>query len=109
MIKNLIMENVMLTKRFFKTKDEVEVTFDFSREDLKSVALAGEFNDWKPVSMKLIKKDKSFRTKIRLPKGGEFKFKYLLNDKEWENDYKADRYIANSLGTEDSIVSTIVD
>lgn len=108
-MKILIMENEMLIKRFFKTKDEVEVTFEFSREDLKSVALAGDFNDWQPVNMKLNKKEKSFRTKIRLPKGEEFKFKYLLNEDEWENDYQADKYIANSLGTEDSIVSTIVN
>lgn len=99
----------MLTKRFFKTKNEVEVTFEFSREDLKSVALAGEFNDWQPVSMKLNKKENSFRTKIRLPKDSEFKFKYLLNEAEWENDYQADKYMPNSLGSEDSIVSTMAD
>jgi 1,4-alpha-glucan branching enzyme len=104
-----MMENKMLTKRFFKTKDEVEVTFEFSREGLNTVALAGEFNDWQPMSMKLNKKEKAFRTKIRLPKGEEFKFKYLLNEDEWENDYQADKYIANSLGTEDSVVSTVTD
>lgn len=103
---NLIMENTMLTKKFFKTKDEVEVTFEFSREDVTSVALAGEFNDWQPLAMKFNKKEKVFRTKVRLPKGGEFQFKYLLNEDEWENDYQADKYIPNIAGTEDSVVST---
>jgi len=96
----------MLTKKFFKTKDEVEVTFEFSREDVTSVALAGEFNNWQPVDMKFNKKDKVFRTKLRLPKGGEFQFKYLLNETEWENDYQADKYISNTAGTEDSVVLT---
>lgn len=96
----------MLSKKFFKTKDEVEVTFEFSREDVQSVSLVAEFNEWQPVAMKYNKKEKAFRTKCRLPKGGEFQFKYLLDDNEWENDYQADKYVANSVGTEDSVVST---
>ncbi|XPF95968.1 isoamylase early set domain-containing protein [Colwellia sp. RE-S-Sl-9] len=96
----------MLTKKFFKTKDEAEITFEFSRDGVESVALVAEFTDWQPLEMKFSKKEKAFRTKVRLPKDGQFQFKYLLNGAEWENDYQADQYIPNSFGSEDSVVST---
>ncbi|WP_371188650.1 isoamylase early set domain-containing protein [Thalassotalea maritima] len=96
----------MLTKKFFKTKDEAEITFDFSRDDVESAALVGEFNDWQPINMKYVKSAKVFRAKVRLPKDQQFEFRYLLNGDEWENDYKADNYLANEYGSENSVVST---
>ena len=96
----------MLKKKFFKTKKEAEVTFEFSRDDIKSVALAGEFNEWSPLTMKYVKKDKVFRTRVRLPKDSSFRFKYLLDNETWENDYQADAYVPNQFGTEDSVVNT---
>ena len=100
------MEYTMLTKKFFKTKDEAEIVFDFSRDDVESVSLFAEFNDWQPIEMKFSKKFNSFRTKVRLPKGESFQFRYLLNDSEWENDYKADNYLPNNFGSENSVLLT---
>lgn len=97
----------MLSKKFFKTKDEAEVTFEFDRCDVSSVALVADFNNWQAIDMKFNKKSQSFKTKVRLPKGGTFQFRYLLNDTEWENDYKADQYIPNTFGTENSVVTTL--
>ncbi len=96
----------MLKKKFFKSKEETEVTFEFAREDVSNVAIAGDFNQWQPAPMKYVKKDNVFRTRIRLPKNQDFSFRYLLNEKEWENDYAADAYIPNPYGTENSVVST---
>ena len=96
----------MLTKRYFKTKNEAEVTFEFNRSDVTSAELVGDFNDWQAIEMKFNKKAQSFKTKIRLPKGHSFHFRYLLNGSEWENDYKADQYIANVFGSENSVVNT---
>ncbi|OED43581.1 1,4-alpha-glucan branching protein [Endozoicomonas sp. (ex Bugula neritina AB1)] len=96
----------MLKKKFFKTKSEAEVTFEFARKDIKSVALAGEFNEWSPLKMNYIKKDKVFRAKVRLPKNATYRFKYLLDNEIWENDYKADAYVPNTFGSEDSVVTT---
>ena len=97
----------MLIKKFFKTKDEAEITFEFTRDDVTSVSLCGDFSDWQPVSMKFNKKEKSFRTKIRLPKGENFHFRYLINESEWENDYEADAYLPNGFGTDNSVVTTL--
>jgi 1,4-alpha-glucan branching enzyme len=96
----------MLNKKFFKSKPETEVVFEFAREDVSSVKLAGDFNEWTPEPMKFDKKTGSFKLKLRLPTEAEFQFKYLLNDAEWENDYAADAYIPNDQGTENSVIST---
>lgn len=96
----------MLTKRFFKTKDEIEVTFEFCRSDVTSAELVADFNDWQAIEMKFNKKTQSFKTKVRLPKDGAFHFRYLLNKTEWENDYKADQYLPNEFGSENSVINT---
>ena len=96
----------MLNKRFFKTKNEAEVTFEFSHPDADDVCLLGEFNDWQPMPMKLNKKLGVFKCKQRLPVDKEFHFRYLINGKQWDNDHHADGYSANNFGTENSIVNT---
>ncbi|MEI6894157.1 MAG: isoamylase early set domain-containing protein [Colwellia sp.] len=95
----------MLTKKYFKTKDEAEVTFEFERNDVKSVSLHGDFNDWQAIEMKFIKKSQSFKTKVRLPKGGTYHFRYLLDNTEWENDHAADQYLPNEFGSDNSVVT----
>ena len=96
----------MLSKRVFKTKNETEVTFAFSRDNVKTVELVGEFNCWQPAPMKFNTKKKVFITKVRLPNDRSYHFRYLLNGQEWENDYEADNYVANDFGSENSVVST---
>ena len=96
----------MLKKKFFKTKNEAEVTFEFAADNIKTVSLVADFNKWEPVVMRFVKKDKVFRTKVRLPKDETFCFRYLLDNKEWENDHKADQYTPNPFGTDNSVVST---
>lgn len=100
----------LITKKYLKTKDEIAVTFEFNlcRSDLKSVSLFGDFNNWEPTKMIFVKKSKSFKVKINLPKEKIFQFKYLLDSSEWENDYKADQYIKNEFGSENSIVNTAI-
>ena len=51
----------MLSKRFFKTKDETEVTFEFKHPDADDVQLVAEFTDWQPVPMKFSKKEQVFK------------------------------------------------
>ncbi|MDN3651917.1 isoamylase early set domain-containing protein [Thalassotalea ponticola] len=96
----------MLNKKFFKTKNEAEVTFAFARDDINDVLLYADFNNWQPIKMSYVKSSNSFKAKVRLPKDCEFEFRYLLNGSEWENDYCADAYRANEFGSDNSIVST---
>lgn len=96
----------MLKKKFFKTKDECEVTFEYKDASVESVALVSESNDWKPVEMKKRKKDGVFYTKVRLPKQGQFQYRYLVNGQTWVNDDAADAYVPNEFGGQNSLVDT---
>ncbi|WP_413284634.1 isoamylase early set domain-containing protein [Vibrio sp. MA40-2] len=97
----------MLKKRFFKTKDEVEVTFEWPQGEETSVSIAGDFNDWQATPLKLNKKNKVYALRLRLPKGQTFQFRYLINGEIWENDQAADDYVRNSFGSDNSLISTI--
>ncbi|MCP4417484.1 MAG: 1,4-alpha-glucan branching protein [Chloroflexi bacterium] len=97
----------MLKKKFFKTIDECEVTFEVTVEAANSVALVCEHNGWEPIQMKQAKKG-PFRTKIRLPKEGQFQFRYLVDGQQWHNDKTADAFWGNEHGSENSVISTVV-
>lgn len=95
----------MLKKKFFKTIDECEVTFEVTVEDAEQVALVSEHNGWEPIQMKKLKKG-PFRTKVRLPKDGQFQFRYLVDENEWRNDEAADAYWVNEHGGDNSVIFT---
>ncbi|MCP5100054.1 MAG: 1,4-alpha-glucan branching protein [Chloroflexi bacterium] len=97
----------MLKKKFFKTKDECEVTFEVALPEANEVVLIGEFNDWAPIQMKKAKaKNAPFRVKVRIPKDGKFQFRYFVNAQAWHNDDAADAYCSNEHGSDNSVVST---
>jgi 1,4-alpha-glucan branching enzyme len=97
----------MIKKKFFKTKDECEVTFEFSAPDATSVSLVSEASSWEPVAMKKGKaSDAPFQAKLRLPKDGQFQFRYLVDGEIWANDEAADAYWANEHGGDNSVVFT---
>lgn len=95
----------MLNKKFTPKRTICKVTFSVPSEIVnKEVALVGDFNNWDTTSTLLIKKDGEFITEVRLKPESEYKFKYLIDGEKWENDYKADAYVPNVFGTEDSVV-----
>jgi 1,4-alpha-glucan branching enzyme len=97
----------VLAKRFFKTKDEVEVTFEVDRPDLDSVDLVADAFDWQPMALKRADRGKGpFRIRVRLPKDGAVQFRYLFNRGHWENDEAADAYWPNDRGSDNSVVLT---
>lgn len=97
----------MIKKKFFKTKEECEVTFELHIDDANQVALLCDANNWEPVAMKKGKKaDAPFRAKMRLPKDGQFQFRYLVDNELWVNDEAADAYWANEHGSDNSVVFT---
>jgi len=96
----------MLKKNYSKTGRSCRVTFELSPEiSATKASLCGDFNDWSSTAntMKL-RKDGRFSTTISLVAGRTYRFKYLLDDNRWENAWAADGYVANSFGSEDSLV-----
>ncbi|MFV0448253.1 MAG: isoamylase early set domain-containing protein [Vibrio sp.] len=97
----------MINKRFFKTKDEVEVTFELDAPDVSSnVAIVADFLDWQSKPMKKVPKTSVFKFKARLPKDSNYQFRYLLDEKLWVNDPQADQYIPNGYGEDNCMIST---
>jgi 1,4-alpha-glucan branching enzyme len=96
----------MLKKKYFKTKDECEVTFELEAAEADSVALVSEANGWKPVKMKKRRKDGIYYAKVRLPNESQYQFRYLVDGQSWVNDSAADTYVANEFGGENSVVIT---
>ncbi|MBW3603616.1 MAG: isoamylase early set domain-containing protein [Actinobacteria bacterium] len=95
----------MITKRFFKTRDDVEVTFQIDAHGAESAALVADIHDWRPQPMTRSARGRGpFRLKLRVPRDGSIQFRYLLDGVRWENDDAADAYWPNALGTDNSVV-----
>ncbi len=98
-----------VAKQFLKSKPICKVTFELPAQAVNgatTVALAGEFNNW-DVSAQTLKKQKdgSYKTTVELPVGGEYQYRYILDGTTWENDWAADKYVANGIaGEENSVV-----
>jgi len=97
----------MINKRFFKTKDTVQVTFELPKEiEAEQASLVGEFNDWDASANPLKKVKGIWKTSLELEKGGEYQFRYLVNGEEWHNDDAADKYVPNNVNGDNSVVVT---
>jgi 1,4-alpha-glucan branching enzyme len=95
----------MISKRFFKTKDECEVRFELTAPDAASAELALSSNGWAPITMRRSKAGQ-FRTTIRLPVDCTTEFCYRLDGERWRHDPEADGVVANPFGTTNSLVDT---
>ena len=96
----------MLKKTFSKTGKTCRVTFTVpSKISAQEVHLCGEFNDWNETSHPLQRrKDGRFSTTLTLERGRSYRFRYLLDNERWENDFAADAYVPNEFGSDDSVV-----
>jgi 1,4-alpha-glucan branching enzyme len=96
----------MPRKSYLKKGNKCRVTFELPPTvNAKKASLCGEFNDWNPETTPMVKrKDGRWSTTLSLESGKEYRFRYLLDGKNWENDWNADRYELNAFGTEDSII-----
>ena len=97
-----------MNKRYLKTKPVGKVTFKLPREAVgsaKKVHIVGEFNGWDSQATPLKKlKDGAFSVTLDLEKGRQYRFRYLIDERIWENDWSADRYEPSPFGVEDSVV-----
>jgi 1,4-alpha-glucan branching enzyme len=70
------------------------------------VNLEGEFNDWDTLSKPLTREraDANWRVVVELETGRRYRFRYLVDGKEWLNDWYADDFVENPYGSDDSVV-----
>ena len=98
-----------LKKSFSKDKTICKVTFTVTPEaahGAEEITIAGDWNNWSSTETKLShKKDGSFSVTISLDAGKEYQFRYLLDGKNWENEWEADGYIPAPFShTDNSVV-----
>jgi len=81
-----------------KKEKAKKVDFSFSVPNAESVSIAGDFNDWDPMSH-LMKKDKKGVWKISLNLDpGTYQYNFYV-DGEWQNDPNCTEYVENPFGT----------
>jgi 1,4-alpha-glucan branching enzyme len=100
----------MILKQQAKNKDSVRVTFELpSNIWAERVNLVGEFNDWDTTAtpMSRSRSDANWKASVDLEAGKRYRFRYLVDGKEWLNDWHADDHVENPYGSYDSIVDLI--
>jgi 1,4-alpha-glucan branching enzyme len=99
----------MIHKEPSPATNTVHVTFELpSGIWAERVNLVGDFNNWDTTQgeMRQSRSDGAWRITLELPTGKEYQFRYLINSRDWHNDWHADRYAANRFGTDNSVVCT---
>jgi 1,4-alpha-glucan branching enzyme len=97
----------MIQKEPTKKKDFVRVTFELpSNIWAERVNLVGEFNDWDTTAtpMSRHRSDANWKVSVELKAGQRYRFRYLVDGKEWRNDWHADDHVDNPYGSYDSVV-----
>jgi len=97
-----------IKKQYVKSKKICKVTFRLPKAAVRNAstaAVTGDFNSWDRMAapMKLLKNGE-FTATLELDIGREYRFRYLIDDNIWENDWHADKYVPNSFGSDDSVV-----
>ena len=89
-----------------KGKGRASVTFTLDPGvGAQTAAVCGEWNDWS-AGADVMHRDAEggFSLTVALDAGRAYRFRYLLDDQRWENDWAADAYLPNSFGGDDSVV-----
>lgn len=97
-----------MIKRSTVRNNGVRVTFELPADAAQeSVAVVGDFNDWdqRKHPMKLDKKKEHWRKAVTLEPGKEYRFRYVIDGGQWQNDGDADRFEANPFGTENGVLA----
>jgi 1,4-alpha-glucan branching enzyme len=97
-----------LKKQYLKKTHSCKVTFSLPKEAVGSanhVSLVGDFNEWnkEAIPMKRLKNG-TFTATLTLKPNKEYAFRYFIDGERWENDWKADKYVPNRHGSDDSVV-----
>jgi 1,4-alpha-glucan branching enzyme len=94
-------------KNYGNTTKTCRVTFELPAEvSAQTASLCGDFNDWSPTAHPMVRrKDGRFSVTVWLPAERTYRYRFLLDGEQWENDWDAEMYVHNEFGTEDSLIS----
>ncbi len=69
-----------------------------------TIHLVGDFNHWDNAATPMRLSETGWTTTLELEAGRSYQYRYLINGKEWHNDWNADRYEPNEYGGDNSVV-----
>ena len=98
----------MITKKKLRGGQKLSVTFRHEGDaKAKSVAVLGDFNDWTADkhTMKQ-RKDGAWSITVRLPRKEIYRFRYLVDGKEWLTDENADGVETSEFGSLNGLLET---
>jgi hypothetical protein len=106
--ENAMMHTLGFKKEYLNSHPECNVTFRLPSDaapEAKKVTIVGDFNYWDMEATPMKKAiNGDFTVTLELGTGKEYRFRYLIDGKRWENDWRADKYMKNPYGTDDSVV-----
>ena len=101
-------EPLGIRKEYTKSHTICCATFRLPKEaapKARKVTIVGDFNDWDKEAAPLKKLENGdFMITLEINSGKEYRFRYLIDGHMWENDWRADKYVKNPYGVEDSVV-----
>ena len=96
-----------IKKQYLKSKPVAKVTLSLPAEaapEAKKVKVVGDFTSWKKgIEMKKLKSGE-FKATVELPVDNSYEFRYLIDGKNWENDWAADAYVSSGVSTDENSV-----
>jgi 1,4-alpha-glucan branching enzyme len=96
----------MVHKQYDTKQGKCKVTFVLPQTVRAATAsIVGDFNNWDRHAHQMKRQaDGSWKLDINLECGKEYHFRYLVNGREWHNEWEADRYAVHPLGGENSVI-----
>jgi 1,4-alpha-glucan branching enzyme len=102
---------VGIQKRYLLSKPVCKVKFRLPKAaapEADQVHIVGDFNGWDPRSHPLKRlKTGDHTITIDLATGKEYRYRYLIDGVQWENDWQADRYEPSPYLDSDNSVVTV--
>jgi 1,4-alpha-glucan branching enzyme len=71
--------------------------------DAESANYVGDYNDWSPTATPMVRVGEHFEITLVLEEGRTHRYRFLIDDERWENDWYADAYEPNPFGGDDSV------
>lgn len=102
------MGGVMMLTKVLGHLGTIRVMFSLPCFCADSIYVVGDFNEWTPGATPLHRCMDGWCAEIELPAGCAYRYRYLVNNHRWLNDWHADCYVPNREGGDDSVIVTLL-
>lgn len=89
-----------------ETSSRVMMRFVYIDNEAESVAVAGDFSDWEPISLnrQTINGDIAWTGIVPLPRG-EHHYMFIKDDEQWATDPLAHRHVDDGFGNKNAVIN----